>query len=280
DVPRAALRAHARAHGLRWNQDPANDDDVHDRNFLRHRVLPLLRERWPGADAALARSAALAAEAGGLLADGDAQALAAARTPDPHALSVAALAALPRARRARVLRRWIEVLGLPPLPAQGVARIEADLLAAGPGSQAAFAWRDAAVRRWRDVLHAGTFAEPLPAGWQAQWDGRAPLPLPAGGTLRLEGAAGFDAPMTVHARRGGERIRLPGREHSHALKHVLQDLGVPPWTRARLPLLSYVEGRVQTAGDLVVSAGIDAWLRSRGARLAWDHAPADPAGER
>src|SRR5690606_6015551 len=50
DVPSAALRAHARAHGLRWNQDPANDDDVHDRNFLRHRVLPLLRERWPGAD--------------------------------------------------------------------------------------------------------------------------------------------------------------------------------------------------------------------------------------
>src|SRR3546814_11589670 len=47
DVPRASLLSHARAHGLRWIDDPSNEDTAHDRNFLRHRVLPLLRERWP-----------------------------------------------------------------------------------------------------------------------------------------------------------------------------------------------------------------------------------------
>jgi len=276
EVPRAWLLAHAQAHDLRWVDDPSNDDAVHDRNYLRHRVLPLLRERWPAADAALARSAALAADAGELLADDDARALAAARTPDPHALSVAALAPLPRARRARVLRRWIQALGLPPLPAQGVARIETDLLAAAPDSDAAFAWRDAVVRRWRDLLHAGTRAEPLPAAWRATWDGREALALPGGGELRLEGASGFDAPLFVHARQGGERIRLPGRDHSHALKHVLQALDVPPWWRTRLPLLSDARARVQAVGNLALSAELDAWLRARDARLAWDEAPVRP----
>jgi len=269
DVPRARLLAHANAHGLRWIEDPSNEDTAHDRNFLRHRVLPLLRERWPEADAALARSAALAAESRGLLAEGDDAALAAARTPDARVLSTRALDALPRARRARVLRRWIETLGLPPLPAQGIARIETDLLAAGTDTGAAFEWHGARVRRWRDLLHADAHCAPLAQDWYAHWDGREPLALPTGGELRLDGADAFDAPLRAHARRGGERIRLPGRDHSHALKHVLQDLGVPPWQRERLPLLSDIDGDVQAAGDLAVSAGLDAWLRARHARLRW-----------
>jgi tRNA(Ile)-lysidine synthase len=73
----------------------------------------------------------------------------------------------------------------------------------------------------------------------------------------------------VHARQGGERIVLPGREHSHALKHVLQDLGVPPWERERLPLLSDAQGRLLAVGDLVHAASFDAWLRERDARLVW-----------
>ncbi|MDG6349588.1 tRNA lysidine(34) synthetase TilS, partial [Luteimonas sp. 8-5] len=57
--------------------------------------------------------------------------------------------------------------------------------------------------------------------------------------------------------------------HSHELKHVLQDLGVPPWLRERLPLLSDGDGQVLAAGDRVASAAFDAWLRERAAALAW-----------
>lgn len=268
-LPRARLLAHAHAHGLRWIDDPSNEDTAHDRNFLRHRVLPLLRERWPEADAALARSAALASESRELLLEGDDAALATARTADPQVLSTTALDTLPRARRARVLRRWIETLGLPPLPAQGIARIEADLLAAGTDTDAAFEWHGARVRRWRDLLHAGMCRKPLAPDWSVHWDGREPLALPTGGELRLDGAAAFDTPLRAHARQGGERIRLPGRGHSHALKHVLQDIGVPSWQREHLPLLSDAHGEVQAAGDLAVSASLDAWLRAHRARLRW-----------
>ena len=61
----------------------------------------------------------------------------------------------------------------------------------------------------------------------------------------------------------------PGRSHSHALKQVLQELGVPPWERDHLPLLSDASGELLAAGDLIHSARFDAWLRDRGARLAW-----------
>ena len=80
--------------------------------------------------------------------------------------------------------------------------------------------------------------------------------------------------MHVHARRGGERIHLPGRAHSHALKHVLQQRDVPPWQRERLPLLSDPDGTLLAAGDIALSAGFDAWLREHALHLHWHDAPA------
>lgn len=269
DVSRKTLAGYAQAHGLAWIDDPSNADIHHDRNFLRHQVLPLLRQRWPQAEAAFARSADLMAEAAELLEEGDAQALATVRTADPQALSVAPLERLARGRRARVLRRWIGELGLPPLPGEGVARIESDLLSAGADTAAEFAWNGAVVRRWRGLLHAGRQQDALPSDWRTHWRGDAPLVLPGGGVLALEGVAAFAEPLRVSARQGGERIALPGRGHSHALKKVLQELGVPPWERLRLPLLWDSRDRLLAAGDLVHSADFDAWLRQSGAVLRW-----------
>ena len=136
ETPRDDLLAYAQQHGLSWLDDPSNEDTRHDRNFLRQRILPLLRERWPQADASFARSAVLNADAVELLDQEDALALAMVRSVDPQALSASALLELAAPRRARVLRRWIEALGFPPLPGEGVAQIESDLLQARADARA------------------------------------------------------------------------------------------------------------------------------------------------
>ena len=78
----------------------------------------------------------------------------------------------------------------------------------------------------------------------------------------------------MRARRGGERIRLPGRAHSHALKHVLQERAVPPWVRERLPLLLDADGALLAAGDIAVAESLARWLHDAGLRLAWRQAGA------
>ncbi len=272
DLPRAALHDYARQHGLAWIEDPSNANVDFDRNFLRNAVLPLLRQRWPQATDGFARSAALCAQAGALLDAEDAAALASAQR-DPQTLDCTALQALPPPRRARVLRRWIAALALPPLPGNGIAGIEAELLPAAHDATARFDWAGTRVQRWRGLLHADVIRPPLPADFVQPWDGSAPLALPTGDTLALLGASRFDAPLQVRARRGGERIVLPGRGHSHALKHVLQDAGMPPWQRERLPLLFDADGRLLAAGDAIVSASLAAWLVAHGARLLLSPSP-------
>ena len=271
-MPRSQLQDYAALHALSWIEDPSNLDMALDRNFLRHQVLPLLRSRWPAADAAFARSADLARQAGGLLDVEDERALEALRRGHAGAIDIAALRGLPASQQSRVLRRWVASLGLPPLPAQGIEQIRNALFDARDDGNAEFAWAGAWVRRWRGALHAGRARPPLPPDWRAEWSGRTPLPLPGGGTLRLVGAEGFEHPVVAIARSGGERIALPGRAHTHAIKHVLQDMDVPPWRRSRVPLLVDREGHVMAAGDVVASGAFKAWLDARGARLALDQA--------
>ena len=254
--PRAGIEAWARAHGLTWIEDPANADPAHARSLLRHAVMPLLRSRWPDADAALARSAALCAEAADLLADDDEAVLDALLGPATGSaarpLPLGTLATLSPPRRARLLRAWTAGLGLPPLPGSGITALEALGRARGDGA-AEYHWAGARVRAWRGHLHAMPERAPLPTGWSRLWDGRDPLHLPGGGRLVLDGTEAFDAPLRAHARQGGERMLMPGRTHTHSLKHLFQDSDHPPWIRQRMPLLSDSDGRVLAAGDGLLS---------------------------
>lgn len=274
EAPRERLAAYAREAGLEWVEDPANDAGTHERNFLRQHVMPLLRERWPHADAMFARSATLAGEATRLLATGDADALADSTAARPGLIRIERLMRHPVERRARVLRLWIERLGLPPLPGEGVAQIEAMLAGPDRDTIPEFAWSGALVRRWRGQLYASRVRPPLPRDFHASWDGRAPLRIPTGAVLELhpapvEAPLGPPWPVSVRARQGGERITLAGRGHSHALKNLLQKRGVPPWLRAELPILRAQDGAVLAAGDLVVSHVLERQLAGAGLRLRW-----------
>ena len=268
EVPRSALLAYARQHALPWIDDPSNADDGPDRNFLRLHVLPLLRQRWPHAGQALAASAALCGETRRMLDEEDEELLQHLQVAS-RVLSVELLRQVSPQRRARVLRRWALAHGVPALPSRVVSQLEHELLPAAPDRDAQVRWQQHSIRLWRGHWYLLPAELPqLPAGWQATWDGRAPLALPDGGQLRLQGAAAFEAPMRVTGRQGGERIQLPGRRHQHALKDCLQREHLAPWRRRQLPLL-FADGQLQAAADVVLSAPLQAWLQQHEAQLHW-----------
>ncbi|TFH88363.1 tRNA lysidine(34) synthetase TilS [Billgrantia azerbaijanica] len=230
--PRAALEAEATRRGLAWVDDPSNDDERLDRNFLRCVVLPLLATRWPEAGRALAHSAARAAEADGLLDELAALDLA-TLGGEPARLEAGALATLSRARQRLLVRHCCQRLGLPTPPARRLDSLLAQL-AARPDAAVRVAWPGGEARVWRGGLYLRVPGEALPAGWQVAWDGQAPLATPLGTlAVRLVRRDGERGSLRVAMRRGGERLRLPGRG-TRDLKRLLQEREVPPWERERL----------------------------------------------
>jgi len=56
-VGRDEIEEYARNLNIEWIEDDSNTDTSFDRNFLRHEILPLLKERWPSFTKTAGRSA-------------------------------------------------------------------------------------------------------------------------------------------------------------------------------------------------------------------------------
>ena len=259
---RSELQAYADAHDLAWIDDPSNEDRRYDRNYLRHEVLPKFEHRWPEASSRLRQSALLASEAASLLdqmADADLQTLG----ERPDRLSLDGLRALSSVRQRNLLRYVIRELGLPAPPFGQLMSIVTDLVPAREDAQPIVQWAGAEIRRYRDKVYVLPGLPENDDSTAVAMTGDA-LRLGHGmGELQLEAGAGTGlaeaivaAGLEVCFRKGGEEIKLPGQSHTKKLKKLLQEAGVVPWMRERLPLL-------YSGGELVAVA--DLWIASAAA---------------
>lgn len=259
---REALREYAMHKQLPWIEDPSNLDTAFDRNFLRHAVFPVLRQRWPATSATLARAAQHQAEASGLLVDLAKLDIAASAGTESRRLPISVLTTLEPARQRNVLRDWLHRVCALPLPGtRQLQRILDEILPAANDAMPLVHWPGAEVRRYRDALYAMPPMPEVDRDWQAQWDLRGTLCLPDAKELLAQQVVGrglrrsaLAQGVTIRYRRGGERCQLPGRAHHHELKKLLQDWAVPPWCRDRIPLVYVGEELAQVVGFCVCTA--------------------------
>ncbi|MGA9827851.1 MAG: tRNA lysidine(34) synthetase TilS, partial [Rhodanobacteraceae bacterium] len=259
DLPRAALMAYARQHALGWIDDPSNADTRIARNFLRHALLPELAQRWPQSAGSITQSATRLHATADFIDSEAARALARLRTDDPAILDARAWLALPDALRDPVLRHWLRGIALPEPTHLQVSELERQLATAAPDREPCVRWRGVELRRYRDRLYALAPMPAPPIEWQHRFDGSA-LELPVGiGSLRLVSIAEpartvrLAQPLNVRFRRGGERLHVAGSGHHRELRKLWQEAGVPPWQRARQPLMFDRRDNVFAVGDLWLS---------------------------
>jgi len=80
-----------------------------------------------------------------------------------------------------------------------------------------------------------------------------------------------DSHIQVRFRQGGELLRPAGRREHHSLKHLFQEAGVPPWERARVPLIYRDDALIAVAGYWVC-AEFQATADEPGMRFFWSRA--------
>lgn len=143
-IPRSEIEAYARDNGLAWVDDESNDDSGFSRNFLRHRVLPVIEGRFPGAAACLAGAASHFAEADALLAEvaeSDWQACA-----EGDCLPIARLRGLSPARLKNLLRHRLRRLGWRVPAARRLEEFVRQLLECAPDTHPALHLPDGEMR--------------------------------------------------------------------------------------------------------------------------------------
>lgn len=288
-LTRDQLKAYAQARNLDWVDDESNADTRFDRNYLRHRVVAPLRERWPAMASAWAQSAALCGESDALLqelAQGDLRRVTCFQDSlGPSlgpVLDLEGLAAFSPARRHNLLRYWLQSQQLPPPGRELLNQLDRQFIGGREDARARLAWAGLELRRFRQglyLLRSQWLSHPPDLEWTPQALSLAPgqYELPGGGALTLTWDSEARAPqrlrpdvplLTLDWRRGGERCRPAGRAHSQKLKKLLQDYALEPWWRDSVPLL-YVGEELVAVGDLWVCAGFEAARDQPGYHLSW-----------
>lgn len=233
---RAALQNYLRSVNVTWVEDGSNLDTSSDRNYLRHSVLPIIRDRWPGLDQCVSRAARLQRDSLAFTENCIQDAFADAYDFNQGALKAGVLKRLSSIQRRLVLRHWLAELG----PALNLTEIqlqqlEHDFLHARADRQPEFRHGKWQLRLYRGHIYK-TLAEP-----------RAPeLSVIIQGDRKLEiGTIGLSVEPAVWLQLGEpcEDWRLCFRPSiatgGESLKKRFQSSDVPPWERDLIPLLEH-----------------------------------------
>ena len=261
-LTRAQLQDYACEHRLSWVEDDSNSDMRFDRNFLRHEVLPQLKQRWPRFQSRWQQAAEHCNTAAKQLQKMSANRLQGCDLRAERwgqSLSLGSLAALSQVDRFSVLRLWLQRLGVNPELAQ-LQQVECQMVVGRADAVAEVRIGPNSLRRFNERLYATDVLplETIPAAVLPfdEESNRLNLPL---GTLTLEAGGVFSQErlqgrqLSVRFRSGGERCKPAGRAHSQSLKKLLQEYRLEPWLRPYVPLI-YVDEQLAAVAGLWLCA--------------------------
>lgn len=249
-TPKHVIVNYAKSSALTWVEDESNSDTHFDRNFLRQKLLPILKERWPQAAKKISQAAQHAFEAQVLLDDyaaTDLKNLDVKPQKFGCSLSIEKLKELSCARQKQALRYWLRCMGYLAPESKHLEELQ-KVIAAKADSTPALWLGGYGFSRFANRLYL--LPNPLTpcAGVVELTKGKALLP--DGSYLSVSGA---NCDLVVKFRKGGERSKPKGRAHSQQLKKLLQEYGIPPWLRYQVPLIF--------SGEDLIAVG-DYWLES------------------
>lgn len=247
--------------------DESNDDLRYERNFLRHQVLPLLRQRWATIDQAIVRSAQHCAEQEQLLEE-LLQPIFQQHLMQDNSLNLKGFCDYSLHKQRYLLRYWFAYLQQP-MPSQKQLQVLLDeVIGAKNDRQPELQLNQKVVRRYQQQLYLTPIYQdlriiklPIQIGetvilpdnlgelycyqqhhylyfeWQQQ---QLILPLPK---------APYQITIGFHY---SKTVKIKANTKHTDIKKVWQMLAVPPWQRNRIPLIFINEQLKGAVGYFIV----------------------------
>lgn len=262
DIGREEIEAYAGDNNLTWVEDDSNTSLDFDRNFLRHKPIPIFLSRWPQAVKQLCATSSRLDEAQQLLNDLaaiDYQELDERAQRYGRSVDYKKCAVLTTARLSNVLRYWCALKNYPVPSSDQLAQIHTQFFSKSAQlSSAVVAWGACECRQFNGRFYLMPLLKKftplnnidisIDVGKEKN------VKLGAGGELAINSASFTTSvfntkKVSIRWRQGGERCTPIDRAHSQTVKKLLQEYQLETWLRDRVPLI-YCDDQLIAVGDL------------------------------
>ena len=248
NTSRIEIESYAKKHQLKWIEDESNQNIDFDRNFIRLKVLPILKNRFNQIIKVIYRSSSHLAEAQYLLDDLakiDLKSLLKSMNYK-HKLKVKALEKLSNARAKNVLRYWLEINDQM-MPSKDLLDelLRQVLTAKNDATIKIHLSKEFEIRRYQDEIYIVSKKQKNLKNYEIIWADESEIILPNGQKLIFKKVKGRGInlkfldhqKLKIRNRQGGEFFKPDSKRPTKKIKQLLQESNLPPWERENLPLI-------------------------------------------
>ncbi|QDD07114.1 tRNA lysidine(34) synthetase TilS [Candidatus Methylopumilus planktonicus] len=241
------IESYAKKHKLKWIEDESNQNIDFDRNFIRSKVLPLLKNRFNHIIKVISRSSSHLAEAQHLLDDLAQIDLKSSLKSDNYKrkLNVKTLDKLSNARAKNALRFWLE-MNDQLMPSRDLLDelLRQVLTAKKDATIKIQLSKEFEIRRYQDEIYIVPKNLQTNKNYEMIWAGESEIILPNGQKLMFKKVKGRGInlkflnhqKLIIRNRQGGEFFKPHSKRPTKKIKQLLQESDLPPWERENLPL--------------------------------------------
>ena len=248
NVTRIDIESYAKKHQLKWIEDESNLNIDFDRNFIRSKVLPILKNRFNHIIKVISRSSSHLAEAQNLLDD-----LAKIDLKNSlksinykYKIQVKTLDKLSNSRAKNVLRYWLEINHQLMPPKDLLEELLRQVLTAKKDATIKIQLsKEYEIRRYQDEIYIVPKTQQTHKNYEMIWAGESEIILPNGQKLKFKKVKGRGInlkfldhqKLKIRNRKGGEFFKPDSKRPTKKIKQLLQESDLPPWERKNLPLI-------------------------------------------
>ena len=248
NASRINIEKYAKQQKLKWIEDESNLNTDFDRNFVRSKVLPILKNRFNHIIKVISRSSAHLAEAQDLLDDLAKLDLKSYLKSNnyKHILQVKSFNNLSLSRAKNALRYWLE-MNDQLMPSKDLLNeLLRQVLTAKKDAELKIELsKDYEIRRYKDEIYLAHKNKQTHKNYEIIWNGEQEILLPNGTKLKFKKVKGKGISLEkikhkklmISNRKGGESFNPDSKRPTKKIKQILQESDLPPWERENLSLI-------------------------------------------